>query len=938
MITHRTLGLFLALILATLSLYSLHAATLSPDNTPEANKAPVTLSDRVNGLKQLMQENYPEKIYIQTDRPVYNLYDTIWYKVWVMQAGTLFPTEKSRLVYVDLINEENNITQSAQYTLNGGSANGQFILTKAIQDKGLFRIRAYTRWQKNFGDSLCFEKTIPIWGEKRKEEETKQFVSVINESNREVFITQKQYRERLKKEEEQKRLQAEKRANRELELDLQFLPEGGKLIRGVANRVAFKALYPDGRSVAVEGTIVDQEGNEVTTFASEHKGMGAFLLVPDSGRQYTARLFNDQKISLPIAEQEGVGMMVQSTPSADTLTIAINATPAIVRNNTRFMLLSESRGLLSKEAFSLQVNKPRVIVRIPKSNMETGVNRLTLFSMTGEPLCERLVYINKGDNVLFDVKADWEIQSDTMQMMTLRIRPQLNGANIPASFAMSVTNKNLVPVDSIQKTLRSEMFLSSELKGFIEEPGYYFNHPYDSICKQLDLLMLTHGWRGFNWDEATRRSFMYAPDTSYSISGKVLNLLNKPVEDRKISLFVQGGKTLADECRTNKEGRFAFTNLDVRETSMVRVKIEKEKSKKLIGLGITLDTIFNKPDFPILSTRDFLYEASAADSLLQTYKAAKEEDNSYLDSLRKSRGMHLLGEVTVTETRKIKNSFNRSGSGVGDFVMDSVEIGRYDAYSNVIDVLKAEIPGFKKDNSSPRGEDGKLIFRQYDYYNIDGKPVYFQVDAEIINPDNSLTPASEIAAKSSSSEDSEEKDVDRINAEDSEYGKTGRIDGVLQNIAGNEIRGIEVLTSKDNIANYDKKSQIPDNSGLKPVITALDSDYRPIAAIVVITTKAGKGPRENKPEMGTYYTKLSGGSVARTFYVPKYYPADPIDQINYDQKQLFYWNPSLLTNGEREVEVTFPIGAYMKGNLQLEIEGTDFNGHIGTQRQEIKLN
>jgi len=71
--------------------------------------------------------------------------------------------------------------------------------------------------------------------------------------------------------------------------------------------------------------------------------------------------------------------------------------------------------------------------------------------------------------------------------------------------------------------------------------------------------------------------------------------------------------------------------------------------------------------------------------------------------------------------------------------------------------------------------------------------------------------------------------------------------------------------------------------------------------------------------------------------VPKYYPADPIDQINYDQKKIFYWNPRLLTNGEREVEVTFPVGAYMKENLQLEIEGTDLKGHIGTQRQNIYI-
>ncbi len=124
----------------------------SQDNTETGNKQ-ISLGQRITGMATLMRDNYQEKIYIQTDRPIYNLYDTIWYKVWVMQAGTLLPTGKSQLVYVDLINEANRVTQTAQYTLSGGSANGQFVLTKAIQDKGVYRIRAYTRWQKNFGDS-----------------------------------------------------------------------------------------------------------------------------------------------------------------------------------------------------------------------------------------------------------------------------------------------------------------------------------------------------------------------------------------------------------------------------------------------------------------------------------------------------------------------------------------------------------------------------------------------------------------------------------------------------------------------------------------------------------------------------------------------------------------------------------------------------------------
>ncbi len=884
-------------VIAALFVTSLNGwSNVLPDSTKTGNKQ-ISLGQRITGMATLMRDNYQEKIYVQTDRPIYSINDTIWYKVWVMQAGTLLPTGKSQLVYVDLINEVNKITQSAQYTLKGGSANGQFVLTKVIQDRGLYRIRAYTRWQKNFGNSSCFEKIIPIWGDKYKELANKRFVYVVNK-----FLTQGQYQKLLQKAEDKKLMEAQKKVNREFDLDVQFLPEGGKLIEGVANRVAYKALFPDGRSVAVEGTIVDQDGNEATTFASEHKGMGSFLLVPDSGKQYSARLFNDQLIALPAVEKEGVGLMVLSKPTSDTLLVAVNATPNIVSNQSKLTLLAESRGLPTKEAFNIQMNKSRILIHIPKENLKSGINRLTLFSTDGQPLCERLVYIDRKDELKFDVKANWEVKSDTNQMMTLKIRPQLYGKSVPGAFALSVTNKNQVPIDSIQKTFRSEMLLSSELKGFIETPGYYFNNPYDSICMQLDLLMLTHGWRGYGWDDVTRKNFTHLPDTSFTISGTVTNLLGKPVIGRKISLVVQGGKMIVQMSRTDQKGRFLYTNLDVRGTSMVRVKIEKEKNKRTLGLGIKLDTIFEKPYFPIIPIKEYLYESEEVDSLMLGYKDNIEENKSYLDSLRKQKGIHLLGEVTVTERKKIPKSWNKNGGGA-DIVIDSVQLGRYDAYTNVIDILIAEVPGFEKSNRTLRDAKGFNEFHEYDNYSINGKLVYFQVDAQCLIRDKLFYPT--------------------------EYSWLMYLDGILKSIVGHEVRGIEILTSFDNVANYNSNS-------IFEVFQTLGDDGRTSGAVIVITTKAGKGARTSIPS-SVYYSDILGGSIPKNFYVPKYYPKDPIDQINYDQKHIFYWNPSLLTNGEREVEVSFPVGALMKGNLQLEIEGTDLKGHIGTQRQVIDL-
>ncbi|MDD4638058.1 MAG: hypothetical protein PHV66_10725, partial [Bacteroidales bacterium] len=429
---------------------------------------------------------------------------------------------------------------------------------------------------------------------------------------------------------------------------------------------------------------------------------------------------------------------------------------------------------------------------------------------------------------------------------------------------------------------------------------------------------------------------------------------------------------IAKDTKTDKNGRFAFENLDIRETSFARINIEKTKNKRNLGLGIKLDSIYEKPKFPIVPLEDYLYESEEVDSLMFGYEEKKEEDNAYLDSLRKQKGIHLLREVTVTERKVIKNSYNRSGSGVADIVIDSVQIGRYDAYANVIDILKAEIPGFKIDNSSPLEGDGASEFKAYDNYNINGRPVYFQIDAEIINRNNSTTSASNNAVVSSfvgqsnglrkkqyylgtDSPDStdyrkrssstymssagsmqlnEPSSVKGImNAEDMEYGKMARVENILKTIPGKEVRGIEVLTTRDNLSNYHNLEL----DTISPIQTlVLDNDGRPIASVIIITTKSGRGARDRTGQ-STYYTELLGGSIPKNFYVPKYYPKDQIDQINYDGKHVYYWNPALLTNGEQEVEVSFPVGAYMKGNLQLEIEGTDLNGHIGTQREEINL-
>lgn len=143
-------------------------------NNLKADDDFMTLQKKVDKMDTLLAEKYREKIYLQTDRPVYNLQDTVWYKALVLQSGSLQPTEKSRILYVDLINERNVIVQSSQCLIEGGTSCGRFVLPFTQNEKGTFRIRAYTRWMKNFSDTICgFEKRIPIWSDEKEKKEKK---------------------------------------------------------------------------------------------------------------------------------------------------------------------------------------------------------------------------------------------------------------------------------------------------------------------------------------------------------------------------------------------------------------------------------------------------------------------------------------------------------------------------------------------------------------------------------------------------------------------------------------------------------------------------------------------------------------------------------------------------------------------------------------------
>jgi len=404
-----------------------------------------------------------EKAYLQFDKAFYAAGDTIYFKAYI----TIGPEHKlsalSGILHVDLISPSDNIARSIKLPLTAGLARGDFALADTLA-AGNYRIRAYTRWMRNTGEDCFFERTIPVGAITAP-------VRIAESGN---FKQDKKNRPPLQK------------------TDVQFLPEGGSLVNGNYTTIAFKAIGPDGLGKAVKGIVTDESGNQVCRFASAHLGMGAFSLVPQSGEVYKAEVtFADSTratFELPKASDSGYTMSVNDT-GADTIRIRVTA----ARGGTvrRLSLTARSGGIVYYTAEN-ESDKRFFTAVIPKNKFPTGIVQFTLFSAQGEPLNERLVFVNRHDELKLNLNAAKQSHGPREKVEMSLEANNKDHQPVSGSFSVAVTDETKVPEDEDnENTILSDLLLTSDLKGYVEQPGYYFSHEDGKTRAALDLLMLT---------------------------------------------------------------------------------------------------------------------------------------------------------------------------------------------------------------------------------------------------------------------------------------------------------------------------------------------------------------------------------------------------------------------------------------------------------------
>ncbi|WP_256005183.1 carboxypeptidase-like regulatory domain-containing protein [Pedobacter deserti] len=579
-------------------------------------------AERIAGmLQKWIASNPQEKVHLHTDKPYYAVGDTLWFKGYVTLGAKNEPSKKSGALYVDLINNKDSIMRSLKFPVTSGTTMGDIVLLDEYP-AGNYRLRAYTQWMRNAGPEYFFERAVWIGDS---------FAGFSDTDQREVEASGK----RKKRNETLEKTKPTSLS----ESDVQFFPEGGYMVNGIRSKIAFKAVAPNGRGTPVSGVILDGQ-TEILRFKSLHAGMGNFMLSPDVGKNYQARIrFADSTekiVTLPKALPQGYVLSVYQ-PNPDSLLVRIYASAGSYGSKAsprNVYLVAQSGG---EPVASLKVGLTRAMtsVWLKKDDFPNGVAQFSLFNGQYEPLNERLAFIKNSRKMDVDIRSDKRSYQPREKVQLKLSSTDESGSPLAGNFSVSVVDEHRVPHhEENGHTILSDLLLVSDIKGYVEQPNYYFIDKSPEAPQKLDNLMLTQGYRRFDWQELIRaigntaspnpsQPKFAAEGLGTEVSGKVLTLTGQPVPNGTVTLMSLRPGFL-EVIKTDAAGKFQFNPIMITDSLSFAVQATGKKNTKKVE--IILDTVARQKITPGKIKPDFLVQdSSAMETYLQNVRREDEQ-------------------------------------------------------------------------------------------------------------------------------------------------------------------------------------------------------------------------------------------------------------------------------------------------------------------------
>lgn len=578
-------------------------------------------------LKEYITTDTPDKIYIHTDKPYYSLGEDIWFTAYLLNGVSHTANAKSFVLYVELINEKGSIAANKKLFTSSVTVPGDFKIDENWNE-GTYTLRAYTNYMRNGNPNYFFKKTLNVFSIKDKTAQTN--LNDIEEKTEPLKL---------------------------IKPNLNFYPEGGNLIENIRSEVAIKIkdeLYSD---LKIKGTIVDNNDVLISQFTTSKFGLSKFSFTPIPNKAYRAKVdINGSEYSYPLPKALPNGHAINLTNKGEYIYIKVKSNLATALKQT--YLVGHQRGKIVVEKFET-TNTGEYLLKLLTSDLNDGVTHFTLFDSSGNPVCERLVFIeNPKNKTSIEIKKDKEYIGPREQLkLNLNIKDS-QGNNLNSHLSMSVRDLSAFPHNKNAPNIKTWLLLNSDLRGEIKDPGYFLNE--ENVNKRrylIDLVMLTHGWRRFIWKDLLYKEKTpdaYPFEKGISITGKTQKLKPPyPIVPSVSRLTLLKQPMEQEPQQISEDGKFSFGPYLFFDS--IPMLIESRLSYDFISkdiknrqLSIILDQNTRSPE--IEKNNEIIIDSSKNEAFLRITKYMNKIKSDF-DKQRQ-----ILDEVIITARKKQEES------------------------------------------------------------------------------------------------------------------------------------------------------------------------------------------------------------------------------------------------------------------------------------------
>ena len=478
-------------------------------------------------------EHYPqEKLHVSTDKDSYIAGDTIWLRAHCADAATHRPVAASRYVYVELRDDRGSLVRRIKL-LSRDSVYSGYLPTQSLERFGDYSLTAYTLYMRNPGPEYFFKKPLTIWPYQ-----------------------------------ESRRTQRNTSVRKVSDFDVSFFPEGGYLIDGYDCCVAFKALGDDGGSVEITGVVKNDREEVVDTLRTLHGGMGCLRFTAHTGERYYAECTmaggKTERFDLPASRNTACVLKILQTEENFTV-LPISGRPL----PKGLKLLVHCRGNI---CYHKPWNYDYASLIFRRSDLPGGILQILLLDKAGNALSERLVF-NRGEEL---ATTDMQVRGSLKQRTKVTLAVSAtdpDGGPAAGDFSIAVTDRAAVP-SATSGSIYSTLLLTSELRGTIETPDWYFEGQDAARVTALDALLLTQGWRRYDVPELMKKEYVepqYPLEVGQEITGRISKsgLWNRR---KKLSRYemrmIVPSLHYVTKCAVDDTGAFALNGFDFPDSTL----------------------------------------------------------------------------------------------------------------------------------------------------------------------------------------------------------------------------------------------------------------------------------------------------------------------------------------------------------------------------------